>query len=83
MIEIESLIKEIKPWLIEARRKLHSTPEMGLQEFLTKQTIINYLDEIGIEYKEYENHTGIMAYIFKDNAKRTVATIISIPVYCG
>ena len=73
MIEIENLIKEIKPWLIEARRKLHSTPEMGLQEFLTKQTIINYLDEIGIEYKEYENHTGIMAYILKDNAKRTVA----------
>ena len=67
------MIKQIKPWLIEARRKLHSTPELGLEEFLTKQTIINYLKEIGIEYKEYENHTGVMAYILKENAKRTVA----------
>lgn len=73
MTKLEKMIKDIKPWLIEVRRKLHSIPEMGLEEFLTKKTIINYLNEIGIEYVEYENHTGVMAYILCENAKKTIA----------
>lgn len=73
MDEIKKIIKEIKPWLIETRRKLHTTPEIGLEEFLTKETIIQCLNEIGIDYKEFKNHTGIMAYINTDNAKKTVA----------
>ena len=65
-------IKELKPWLVDVRRDLHKTPELGLEEFITKEKIIKYLKEIGIDYKTYENHTGIMAYINK-NAKNTVA----------
>lgn len=64
---------DIKEWLISVRRDLHSTPELGLEEFLTKNKIIKYLDEINIDYKEYENHTGIMAYINTPNAKKTIA----------
>lgn len=43
-----------------------------LEEFLTKEKIIKYLEEIGIDYTTYPNHTGVMAYINK-NAKNTVA----------
>ncbi|MGL5346576.1 MAG: M20 metallopeptidase family protein [Peptostreptococcaceae bacterium] len=73
MTNIDKIIKDIKPWIIEARRKLHSTPEMGLEEYVTKKTIIDYLNEIGIEFKEYETHTGVMAFIYKENAKKTIA----------
>ena len=65
-------VKKLKPWLVNVRRDLHKTPELGLEEFITKEKIIKYLEEIGIDYKTYENHTGIMAYINK-NAKNTVA----------
>ena len=65
-------VKSLSPWLVSVRRDLHKTPELGLQEFLTKEKIIKYLDEIGIDYITYPDHTGIMAYINK-NAKNTVA----------
>lgn len=65
-------IKNLSPWLVSVRRDLHKTPELGLEEFLTKEKIIKYLKEIGIDYITYPNHTGIMAYINK-NAKNTVA----------
>lgn len=66
-------INEINDWLISVRRDLHQTPEIGLLEFKTKEKIIKYLDEIGIKYKTFKNHTGIMAYIISDNAKKTIA----------
>jgi len=65
-------VKKIKPWLIDVRRDLHKTPELGLEEFITKEKIIKYLEEIGIDYKIFDSHTGVMAYINK-NAKNTVA----------
>lgn len=63
----------IKDWLISVRRDLHSTPELGLEEFITKDKIIKYLKEINIDYKTFENHTGIVAYINTLNAKKTIA----------
>ena len=65
-------VKNIKHWLVDIRRDLHKTPELGLEEFLTKEKIIKYLEEIGIDYITYPEHTGVMAYINK-NAKNTVA----------
>ena len=72
MNSLTSKIKNLKSWLIDVRRDLHKTPELGLEEFLTKEKIIKYLEEIGIDYITYPDHTGIMAYINK-NAKNTVA----------
>ena len=72
MNSLTSKIKNLKSWLIDVRRDLHKTPELGLEEFLTKEKIIKYLEEIGIDYTTYPNHTGVMAYINK-NAKNTVA----------
>ena len=72
MNSLTNKIKNLKSWLIDVRRDLHKTPELGLEEFLTKEKIIKYLEEIGIDYTTYPNHTGGMAYINK-NAKNTVA----------
>ena len=73
MNSLTNKIKNLKSWLIDVRRDLHKTPELGLEEFLTKEKIIKYLEEIGIDYITYPDHTGIMAYINK-NAKNTVPT---------
>lgn len=72
MDKIINEVKKLKSWIIDIRRDLHETPELGLEEFLTKEKIIKYLEEIGIDYITYPNHTGIMAYINK-NTKNTVA----------
>ena len=72
MNSLTNKIKNLKSWLIDVRRDLHKTPELGLEEFLTKEKIIKYLEEIGIDYITYPDHTGVMAYINK-NAKNTVA----------
>lgn len=63
----------VKDWLTSVRRDLHSTPELGLEEFITKDKIIKYLKEIGINYKVFKNHTGIIAYINTPNANKTIA----------
>ena len=65
--------KDLSPWLISVRRDLHSTPELGMEEFLTKNKIIKYLNEIGIQYTTFQNHRGVMAYINTPNATRTIA----------
>ena len=43
-----------------------------MEEFVTKKKIKKYLDEIGIDYIEFKHHRGIMAYIYKENAKTTI-----------
>ena len=64
--------KEISDYLIKIRRDLHRTPELAMEEFVTKEKIKKYLDEIGIDYIEFEHHRGIMAYIYKEDAKTTI-----------
>ena len=41
-----------------------------MSEFVTKDKIKKYLDEIGIDYIEFEHHRGIMAYIYKKMQRR-------------
>ena len=64
---------EIKDWLIKVRRDLHKTPELGMEEFITRDKIKKYLDEIGIEYTESKNHTGITGLIPNPSATKTIA----------
>lgn len=76
MVEKETVIKscnDIKNWLIDVRRELHKIPELSLQEKMTKSKIKEYLDEIGIDYVEYEGHNGIMAQILNENHEKTIA----------
>ena len=65
-------VKEISDYLIDIRRDLHKTPELAMEEFVTRDKIKKYLNEIGIDYIEFKHHRGIMAYIYKENAKTTI-----------
>ncbi len=69
------LLEAIKneDWIKSIYQELHKIPEMGLQEFKTKQKILNYLKEIGISYTTFKEHTAIVAEIFNPNNEITIA----------
>lgn len=72
----DRLIKEcenIKPWLINIRRDFHKTPELSEKEYETKKKIIKYLEEIGIDYIDFKEHNGVMAYVINESSKQTIA----------
>ena len=53
---------EIKPWMIKLRRDFHMYPELGMEEYRTRDKIIENLKEIGIEYRIVAN-TGVVGII--------------------
>ncbi|MGM9530786.1 M20 metallopeptidase family protein, partial [Intestinibacter sp.] len=71
-MDIKNLCLNIEDWIINVRRDLHKTPELGLKEFQTREKIKNYLDEIGIDYIEYKNTTALVAEI-NNGFEKTVA----------
>ena len=54
--------KNINNWLVEIRRDFHMNPELGYEEFRTRDKIIEYLESLDIEYKEIAS-TGILGMI--------------------
>lgn len=82
MEDIKLISQSIKDWLVSVRRDLHQTPELGMCEFKTKEKIIKYLNEIGIDYIESKYNTAILAYI-NNNSKTTIglrADIDALPI---
>ena len=53
---------KIKEEIVDIRRKIHSNPELGLEEFETQRLIMEYLENIGIEAKKIAK-TGVVAEI--------------------
>ena len=75
--------QSLSKWLINIRRDIHQTPELAMEEFITHDKIKKYLNEIGVEYKEFENHRGIMAQIIRNNTLKTIgirADIDALPI---
>lgn len=56
-------IQALQPQLVEWRRHLHQRPELGFQEKLTAQFVINKLQEWGIDHQTGIAQTGIVATI--------------------
>lgn len=74
---------ELLDYLIAIRRDIHKTPELAMNEYITRDKIKKYLDEIGINYLEFDHHRGLMAYIYSENAKVTIgirADIDALPI---
>lgn len=74
---------ELLDYLIAIRRDIHKTPELAMNEYITRDKIKKYLDEIGIDYLEFDHHRGLMAYIYSENAKVTIgirADIDALPI---
>ena len=45
-MDIKNLCLDIEDWIINVRRDLHKTPELGLKEFQTREKIKKYLEII-------------------------------------
>lgn len=63
--------RDLKPWLVGLRRRLHQCPERGLEEFETAAAIEGWLQELGIEYQR--RRTSIVALVRGAQPGRTVA----------
>lgn len=70
---ILSRCNQIKDWLVNIRRDFHKHPELGMEEFRTRDKIISYLQEMNIEYKKDIANTGIVAIIRGKENKKTIA----------
>ena len=67
-MNFEELYKTIENEIIYIRRKIHSNPELGFEEFATSETICSVLDKYNISYKNKIAGTGILATIGNDNS---------------
>lgn len=66
-------VEKEKEWLINVRRDLHKHPELGQEEFRTMEKICEYLQEMGISYKDKVFKTGVIAEIKGEDQGYTIA----------
>lgn len=69
---LTSKVAKIEEWLIKVRRDFHQYPELGFQEYRTKDKIIKYLEGMNIKYKVVAK-TGVVAFIEGKKKGKTVA----------
>ena len=61
--EIAQLAKKLQPQLVAWRREFHKYPELGFQEFRTRDEILRLLQAAGVEDVHQIEPTGVMATI--------------------
>lgn len=71
--KIKALSRELEPWVIEIRRKIHQCPELCNQEFKTQRLIRKELEEMGIHEIRTYFKTGTSAVIRGRYPGRTIA----------
>jgi amidohydrolase len=60
---VEKLIDEIEPKVIEWRRDFHQTPELSNREFKTAEKIAAHLKNLGLEVQTGIAHTGVVGVL--------------------
>lgn len=71
---IKQKAKSYSEEVIEIRRHLHQNPELSFKEYNTSNYIQNYLNKLGIEFKNGVVDTGIVALIKGKNPEsKTIA----------
>ena len=71
--ELEKKVNEIEDFLIKTRRDFHMYPELGMEEYRTRDKIVEYLEEMGIEYEKDIANTGVVGIIKGKAGGKTVA----------
>ena len=65
--EILSKANEIKPWILEKRRKIHRHPELMYEEFETSKLVQETLTNLGIPFQKDIAITGVVGMIGDGN----------------
>jgi amidohydrolase len=61
--DIERLVKDVEPRLIEWRRDIHQHPELSNREVRTSKKVETHLRALGLEVKSGIAHTGVTAVL--------------------
>ena len=61
--EITRLARELSPYYVELRHRLHRRPELGMQEYETTALVRQELERLGVEICEIGLSTGCVALI--------------------
>ena len=72
-VNILGIARELSPWIVEKRRKIHSRPELSYHEHETAAFIASNLTEIGLEVNEGIGGTGVVGILEGERKGRTVA----------
>jgi amidohydrolase len=81
-VNLDQLTREIHPEVVENRRILHQTPEIGLQEYKTAEFIEGRLDALGLGHERC-TPTGVVSLIDSGQPGPTVmlrADIDALPI---
>ena len=71
--EVERLVEQIEPKVVEWRRDFHANPELGNREFRTAAKVAEHLESLGIEVRTEVAHTGVVGVLRGGRPGPTVA----------
>lgn len=71
--EILKTSNDLKSWLIDIRRDIHKYPELGMDEYRTRDKIIEHLTAMGIPYEKDIANTAVVGLIKGEKEGKTVA----------
>jgi amidohydrolase len=61
--EIDRLVEEVSPNVVEWRRDIHAHPELGNREFRTAAKVAEHLLGLGLEVRTEVAHTGVVGVL--------------------
>ena len=71
-MNLNELVSKYESEIIEIRNHIHQYPEIGFEEIQTSQTVMNFLDKVGIPYVKGIAKTGVLATIVGNRPGKTV-----------
>lgn len=71
-MNLNELVSKYESEIIEIRNHIHQYPEIGFEEIQTSQTVMNFLDKVGIPYVKGIAKTGVLATINGNRPGKTV-----------
>jgi amidohydrolase len=70
---LRNTIAEMKDWVVDVRRTIHMTPELGFEEVETSKLVSQWLEKFGFEVKRGVAKTGVIGLLRGKQPGKTVA----------
>lgn len=61
--DVERLVEQVNPRVVEWRRDIHANPELGNREFRTAEKVAEHLRSLGMEVRTQVAHTGVIGVL--------------------
>ena len=70
---VKDQIAEMKDWLVEIRRTIHTNPELGFEEVETSRLVAGWLEKFGLQVQRGLAKTGVVGLLQGEKGGKTVA----------